>query len=120
MLLYDKIICLSIYYYRLLKQIYFIISTKIHYEKSHLVYLSTLMKNPLIMITCGRVVKNLPASAGDARDVGLIPGLGRSLEEEIVPHSSILAWKIPWTEGPGGLQSMGLERVRHNRESTNE
>ena len=35
------------------------------------------MKNPLIMITCGTVVKNLPASAGDARDVGLIPGLGR-------------------------------------------
>ena len=35
-------------------------------------------------------------------------------EEEMATHSSILAWKIPWTEEPGGLQSMGLQRVRHN------
>ena len=36
------------------------------------------------------------------------------LEEEMATHSSILAWKIPWMEEPGGLQSMGLLRVRHN------
>ena len=36
------------------------------------------------------------------------------LEEEMATHFSILAWKIPWTEEPGGLQSMGSERVRHN------
>ena len=36
------------------------------------------------------------------------------LEKEMVTHSSILAWKIPWTEQPGGLQSMGSQRVRHN------
>ena len=36
------------------------------------------------------------------------------LEEEMVTHSSILAWEIPWTEEPGGLQSMGSQRVRHN------
>ena len=36
------------------------------------------------------------------------------LEKEMVPHSSILAWKIPWTEEPGRLQSMGLQRVRHH------
>ena len=36
------------------------------------------------------------------------------LEEETATHSSILAWKIPWTEEPGGLQSMGWQRVRHN------
>ena len=36
------------------------------------------------------------------------------LEKEMATHSSILAWKIPWTEEPGGLQSMGLQRVRHN------
>ena len=36
------------------------------------------------------------------------------LEEEMATHSSILAWKIPWTEEPGGLQSMGSQRVRHN------
>ena len=38
-----------------------------------------------------------------------------SLEEEMATHSSILAWGIPWTEEPGGLQSMGSQRVRHNR-----
>ena len=36
------------------------------------------------------------------------------LEKEIVTHSSILAWKIPWTEEPGGLQSIGWQRVGHN------
>ena len=36
------------------------------------------------------------------------------LEKEMAPHSSILAWKIPWTEKPGGLQSMGLQRVEHD------
>ena len=36
------------------------------------------------------------------------------LEKETATHSSILAWKIPWTEKPGGLQSMGLQRVGHN------
>ena len=35
-------------------------------------------------------------------------------EEEIATHSSILVWEIPWTEEPGGLQSMGLQRVGHN------
>ena len=40
------------------------------------------------------------------------------LEEEIATHSSILAWEIPWTEEPAGLQSMGLQRVRHNWETT--
>ena len=39
------------------------------------------------------------------------------LEEEIATHSSILAWEIPWTEEPGGLQSMGSQRVRHNLET---
>ena len=37
------------------------------------------------------------------------------LEEAIANHSSILAWRIPWTEKPGGLQSMGSPRVRHDR-----
>ena len=36
------------------------------------------------------------------------------LEKEMATHSSILAWKIPWTEKPGGLQSMGSQRVRHD------
>ena len=41
-------------------------------------------------------------------------GQKNSLEEEMVTHPSILAWKISWTEEPGGLQSMGLQRVRHD------
>ena len=41
-------------------------------------------------------------------------GLEDPLEEGMATHSSILAWKIPWTEEPGGLQSMGWQRVRHD------
>ena len=40
-------------------------------------------------------------------------GLEDPLEKEMVTHSSILAWEIPWTEEPGGLQTMGLQRVWH-------
>ena len=46
------------------------------------------------------------ASACNAGDLGSIPGSGRPPEKELAPHSSTLAWKIPWTEKPGGLQSM--------------
>ena len=60
------------------------------------------------------MVKNLPANAGDIREAGLDPGSGISPEEEMVTHSSILAWRIPWTEEPGGLQSMGSNRVGHD------
>jgi len=42
-----------------------------------------------------------------------MPGLGRSLERRMATHSSILAWRTPWTEERGGLQSMGLQRVGH-------
>ena len=56
----------------------------------------------------GSVVKNPPASAGDAGDTGLTPRLERSLVKAAVTHSSVLAWEIPWTEEPGGLQSTGL------------
>ena len=53
-------------------------------------------------------------SACNAGDLGLIPGLGRPLEKGMATHSSILAWRIPWTEEPGGLQSTGLQRVGHD------
>ena len=62
--------------------------------------------------------KNLPINA---RDTGLIPGWEDLLEKEMATHSSILAWTIPWTEEPGGLQSMGLqeldttERLNHQK-----
>ena len=51
----------------------------------------------------GSVVKNLPANTGDA---GSFPGSGRSPEEEMATHFSSLAKIIPWTEEPGGLQSV--------------
>ena len=49
------------------------------------------------------MVKNLPANAGDAGDVGAILGAGRSPGEGNGKHSSIPAWEIPWTEEPGRL-----------------
>ena len=54
----------------------------------------------------GSVVKNLPANAGDAREEGSILGQEDPLEEGMPTHSSIFAWKIPWTEEPVRLQSM--------------
>ena len=60
------------------------------------------------------VVKNLPANAGDIRDSGSTPGLGRTHGGEHGNHSNILAWKIPRTEKPGRLQSMGSQRVGHD------
>ena len=53
----------------------------------------------------GAGVKNLPAKAGDARDRALIPGWEETLEESMATHSSILAWRIPWTEDPVGCSS---------------
>ena len=55
------------------------------------------------------MVKNPPARAGDAIDLGSIPGSGRSLEWGMATHSSILAWKIPWTKEPGRLQGIAKE-----------
>ena len=52
------------------------------------------------------MVKNLPANAGDMRDVGLIPEQEDPLEEGMATHSSIVAWRIPWTKEPGRLQSI--------------
>ena len=49
------------------------------------------------------MVKNLTAAAGDLRDVGLITESGNPLEEGMSAHLSNLAWRIPWTQEPGGL-----------------
>ena len=58
------------------------------------------------------VVKNPHAKAGAVRDMGSTLGSGRSPREGHL--SSILAWRIPWTEAPGRLQPTELQRVRHN------
>ena len=60
-------------------------------------------------------VKHLPANAGDTGEMQ-VESLGQKdpLEEGLATHSSILAWEIPWTEEPGGLQSIGSQRVGHD------
>ena len=57
------------------------------------------------------MVKNPPANAGDS---GSIAGLWRPPGKEMATHSTILAWEMPWTEEPGGLLSMRLQKVRHD------
>ena len=56
-------------------------------------------------------IKNLPTT-WDPQVLSL--GWEDPLEEEMATHSSILAWRIPWTEEPGGLHSIGLQRFRHD------
>ena len=68
-------------------------------------------KTPLV----AQMVKRLAYSAGD---LGLIPGLGRSSGEEMATHSSTLAWKIPWTEEHGRIQSMRLQSQTRLRNFT--
>ena len=60
------------------------------------------------------VVKDLPTNTADRRDRGSTPGWEDLLEKEMATGSSILVWQNPWTEEPGGLESMGLQRVGHD------
>ena len=59
----------------------------------------------------GTVMENPPANGGDS---GSITGQEDPLEKGTATQSSIFTWRVPWTEEPGGLQSMGLQRVRHD------
>ena len=56
------------------------------------------------------MVKNLPAKETQVQSLGWED----PLEKEMATHSNILAWRIPWTEEPGRIQSMGHKRIRHN------
>ena len=60
------------------------------------------------------MVKNLPAKAEDVRNAVQSLGQEDPLEKGMATHSSILAWRILWTEEPGGIQSKGLQRVGHD------
>ena len=60
------------------------------------------------------MVKNSPTNAGDIEIWVRALAQEDPLEEGMATHSSILAWRIPWTEKSGGLQSMGSQRVRHD------
>ena len=70
-----------------------------------------LSQRVLLASLVAQMVKGLPAIQET-----WVQSLGGEdpLEEDIATHSSILAWRIPWMEEPGGLQSMGLKRVRHD------
>ena len=63
------------------------------------------------VLKVAQMVKRLPTMP-ETQDQSL--GWEDLLEKEMASHSSILAWKIPWMEEPGGLQSMGLQKVRHD------
>ena len=65
------------------------------------------------VLVVGADGKESTCNAEATGDLGWIPELGRFLEEEMATHSRILAWRILRTEEPGGLQSMGLQRVRY-------
>ena len=67
-----------------------------------------------IVYTGGSVVKNLPAKQEPQETQVLFLGQEVVLEEGIATHSSILAWRIPWTEKPVGIQAKGPKRVRHD------
>ena len=60
------------------------------------------------------MVKNPAVNTGDIRDESQSLSQEAPLEEKMAAHSSILAWRIPWTEEPGGLQSIGSQRVGHD------
>ena len=66
------------------------------------------------MLTGGSSGENPPASAGDIRDASTIPDQEDPLEEGMATHSNILAWRIPWTEQPGRLQSIGSQTAGHD------
>ena len=72
-------------------------------------YLSLL--SPSWASLVAQMVKNLPAVQENQ-----VRSLGQEdlLEKEMAPHSNILAWRIPWTEEPGSLQSMGLQKAGHD------
>ena len=88
---------------------------KLSWMKDQPCVLSSFVSNLLILILLeikvAQMVKHLPTMR-ETR----VRSLGREdpLEKETATHSSTRAWKIPWTEEPGGLQSMGSQRVRHD------
>ena len=69
---------------------------------------------PFILDYAVLVVKNLHTSVGDIETQVRSLGQDDRLEEGMTTHSSIVAWRIPWTKQSGGLQSMGSQRVRHD------
>ena len=85
------------------------------YACTHIVYMYVHIHTYVyISFPGGLVGKESTSNAEDAGDAGCILGLEGPLEEGMATYFSILAWRIPRTEEPGGLQSIGLQRVRHD------
>ena len=84
------------------------------HTNSHLYWRAQIIGKFPFLLYSGEVGSNCKESACNAGDVGLIPGWENPLEKAMATHSSILAWRIPWTEKWGGLQSMGSQRVRQD------
>ena len=82
---------------------------KLDIERTYLNIMKVIYEKPLSLVS--QMVKNVPAMQETQ-----VRSLGREgpLEKDMATHSSILAWRIPWTQEPGGLQSMGSQRVRHD------
>ena len=74
--------------------------------------------DPALGFPGGSDGKESACNAGDTREAGLIPGSGKSSRVGMATHSSILAWENPWTEEPGGLRSMGPQRVGYDSAHT--
>ena len=69
----------------------------------------------MVLVVKNNNNKNNPlVNTKDLRNAGSTPGSGRFSEEELATHSSILAWRIPWTEEPGRLQCIGSQRLGHD------
>ena len=79
-----------------------------------LLFFSLTQHNILRASQVALVVKNSLVDAGDVRDAS--PSLAQEdpLEEGMVVHSRVLAWRIPWTQEPSGLQYIGSQKVKHN------
>ena len=77
-------------------------------------YLTDQIYKELITSQVTLLIKNLPAIAGDIETWVQLLGQEDPLEDGMATHSSILAWRIPWTEEPGRLQSTGLQTVGHD------
>ena len=87
-------------------------------QRVYQTYLNKLQASQVALVV-KKKKKNPPAKAGDVRDVILISGLGKiPLEESIATHSSILGWRIPWTEEVWWVTVHRVERVKHDKQHT--
>ena len=99
----------------LLKSPTIMFNSSLHFSQFCFLYFGPLLLGEyMLIIVTSLVAQTVKASLYNAGDLGSIPESGRSPGEGKVTHSSILAWRIPWMEKPGRLQSTGSQRVGHD------